>query len=292
MSPKVLFGPAGNSKSFYDAGFKNSYEMPQYIANMDLDWYEYSCNKGANIRKETAEKIGKAAEELGVGMSIHAPYYINLANADPEKRIKSGEYIYQTLNVARNMGAKRIVFHPGSYMKQSQKVAFETTYNELKIIIQEVKNRGFDDIYLCPETMGKHSQLGSLEEVLKLCLIDEILVPTIDFGHLNSRSNGSIKTCEDYSNILDTIENMLGIERMKNIHIHFSHQEYSKSGERRHLTFEDDIYGPYFEPLSMELVNREMSAVVVCESSNTMIEDAAIMKKIYQQDLILANDVI
>jgi deoxyribonuclease-4 len=246
MSQKLLFGPAGNSKSFYDAGFKNSFEMPKYIVDMDLDWYEYSCSKGANIRKETAEKIGNAAKEAGVGISIHAPYYINLANTDPEKRAKSREYIYQTLGVARNMRAKRIVFHPGSYMKQSQNVAFNTTKSELEIIMQEVKNRGFYDIHICPETMGKLSQLGSLEEILELCKIDERLIPTIDFGHLNSRSKGTLKTNEDYSNILDDIENKLGIERMKNIHIHFSHQEYSKAGEKTvsytHLTLPTTPY--------------------------------------------------
>jgi deoxyribonuclease-4 len=289
---KLLFGPAGNSKSFYDAGFKSSFEMPKYIVDKDLEWYEYSCSKGANIRKETAEKIGNAAKEVGVGISIHAPYYINLANADPEKRLKSREYIYQTLGVARNMGAKRIVFHPGSYMKQSPKVAFDTTKSELDIVMDEIKNRGFYDIQICPETMGKLSQLGNLDEVLELCSIDEQLIPTIDFGHLNSRSRGLLKTQEDYSNILDTIENKLGVERMKNIHIHFSHQEYSGAGERRHLTFDDDLYGPFFEPLSKELVKRRMSAVVVCESNGTMIEDAAMMKKIFQEDLILADAMI
>ncbi|MCK5128859.1 MAG: TIM barrel protein [Clostridiales bacterium] len=286
MSDTIKFGPAGNSKSFYDAGFKHSYQMPKYIEDKSLGWYEYSCGKGANLKQETAQKIGQEAKKHNIGMSIHAPYYINLSNPEEEKRQKSREYIYQTLQLAHYMEATRVVFHPGACMKQSRGVALNTALREMEIIIDEMDQQGFQDVIICPETMGKKNQLGTLDEVIQLCLVDERIVPTIDFGHLNSRGQGCIESQEDYAEILDIIESALGSERLNKLHIHFSHQEYTNMGEKKHLTFEDIAYGPFFEALSKEIVKRKMTPVIICESRDTMIEDALIMKKIYQQDLL------
>lgn len=282
---KALFGPAGNSKSFYDAGYKHSYEMPEYLKTRGLGWYEYSMGKGIRVKDETAVKIGEAAILNGIGMSVHAPYYINMANSDPEKRERSRQYIYKSLEVAKNMQAKRVVFHTGSAKGKNRSDALDLVISEMEITLREVKRMGLDDIILCPETLGKVNQMGSLEEILEICSIDDNLIPTIDFGHLHSRSNGNIKRQEDYADILDDIENTLGNERLKKIHVHFSHQEYSEKGEKRHLTFEDNEYGPFFEPLSKEIVKRNMQPIIVCESRDVMIEDALTMKKIYEQDL-------
>ena len=282
---KALFGPAGNSMSFYDAGYKHSWQMPQYLADMGLGWYEYSCGKGIRIHKETAERIGAEAEERGIGMSVHAPYYINLANPDPEKRKRSREYVYQTLKVAQQMRAARVVLHTGSTKGKKRVTSLELAVSELRTIVREKNEMGYKGITLCPETLGKINQLGSLEEILTMCRVADELYPTIDFGHVHSRGNGSIKTREDYAAILDAVENALGNERMSGMHVHFSHQEYTEKGERKHLTFEDTIYGPFFEPLSKEIVARGMYPVVVCESRDVMAEDAVKMQEIYESDL-------
>ena len=286
---KALFGPAGNSKSFYDAGYKHSWQMPQYLKDMNLGWYEYSCGKGIRIRKETAERIRTEADAHGIGMSVHAPYYINLANPDPEKRNRSREYIYQTMKVARQMGAGRVVMHTGSTKGKDRTTSLELAVAELQTIVSEKNEMGYSDIILCPETLGKINQLGSLEEIITMCSIADELYPTVDFGHVHSRGNGSIKTQEDYAAILDKVENALGSERMRGMHAHFSHQEYTEKGERRHLTFEDTLYGPFFEPLSKEIVARKMHPVVVCESRDVMAEDAAEMQRIYERDLAEAQ---
>ena len=289
---KALFGPAGNSQSFYDAGYKHSTEMPRYLKEMGLDWYEYSCGKGIRIKPETAQEIGREAEKCNILMSVHAPYYINLANPDPEKRERSREYVYETLETAKHMQAKRVVLHTGSTKGKSRSGAFKTAMDEMKKLVEEKRKRGYTDILLCPETLGKQNQLGSLEEILMMCRISDELLPTIDFGHLHSRGNGCIKTQGDYAAILDAVENELGQERLRNMHIHFSHQEYTIKGERRHLTFQDNEYGPFFEPLSKEIVKRGMYPVIVCESSGTMAEDALKMKKIYGQDLLTHSAVL
>ncbi len=289
---KAMFGPAGNPQSFYDAGFKHSYQMPEYLKSMNLSLYEYSMGKGIRIKQETAAKIGEEAKKHGIQMSVHAPYYINLVNADAQKRERSRQYIYQTMEVAKHMLAKRVVVHTGSAKGKNRDEALKSVISELKIVVNEKNEMGFGEIILCPETLGKLNQMGSLEEILAICKAYEELLPTIDFGHLHSRGNGSIKTQADYANILDEIENALGSERLKGMHIHFSHQEYTQNGERKHLTFEDNQYGPFFEPLSKELVKRKMYPAVICESRDVMVHDALIMKKIYEQDLITSGAVL
>ena len=127
--------------------------------------------------------------------------------------------------------------------------------------------------------MGKLGQLGTLEEVLALCKLDERMIPCIDFGHLNARSYGSIRTQADYAAILDAIENALGADRLRRLHVHFSKIQYTiPGGEKVHLTFEDTEYGPEFEPLAEEIVRRGMEPTLICESAGTQAEDAGRMQ--------------
>lgn len=282
VSEYPLFGPSGNSNSFYEQGHKKSSEAPEWLAGLGLGWYEYSCTRGANVKKETAEEIGNNAIANGIGISIHAPYYINLASSDEERLEGSRNHIYKTLEVCKNMSGRRIVFHPGSYNKESSGQALESAIGQMNLIIDEMKNMGcWQNITLCPETMGRKSQLGTLEEIMELCSIDERIIPTLDFGHLNARSGGAIRSEDDYKLILDYAENRLGSYRLKNLHIHFSHIEFNDLGEKKHLTFEDGKYGPFFEPLAMQLVKRHLTPVIVCESRDVMAEDALRMKSIY-----------
>lgn len=279
----TLFGPAGNGQAFYDAGKKKSIDMPEYLQQVGLNWYEYPCGRGINVGRETASKIGNNAKDNGVGMSIHAPYFINLANPEKEKRQNSINYITSSLELAKTMQAQRVVFHPGTCKKMTREYAMGILMDEMPILISEIDNMGLGDITICPETMGKKNQLGNLKEILEICKLDDRIIPTIDFGHLNSRRQGSLQSEQDYSNVLDAIENELGNYRMRNIHVHFSHIEYTNSGERRHLTFDDNEYGPYFEHFVHQLIKRKMTAVIICESRGVMIHDALIMKRMYEE---------
>ena len=129
--------------------------------------------------------------------------------------------------------------------------------------------------------MGKINQLGDLGEVLEFCTLDERMLPCVDFGHLNSRMQGTM----DYVKALDEIENKLGAERLRHMHIHFSKIEYTAGGEKRHLTFADEIYGPRFEPLIDQIVKRDMSATVICESAGTQTDDSVTMMSFYKARL-------
>jgi len=277
----TVFGPSGNSEMFYDAGNKRSVQMPAYLKKVGLNWYEYPCGRGVNVGDATAKEIGSNAKEHGISMSVHAPYFINFANPELEKRINSRNYLFQALNLAKIFDAKRVVFHPGTCKKMTREKAMEILKDDMKILINEIDNAGLGDITICPETMGKKNQLGNLKETLEICQLDERIIPTIDFGHLHARRQGSLNTEEDYARVLDAIENRIGEYRAKNIHIHFSQIEYTASGERKHLTFDDNQYGPFFINLAKQLAKRKMTAVVISESKNTMIKDSLTMKRMY-----------
>ncbi len=279
----IKFGTAGNSESFYEQGFKRTFEIFSWLNDLDIDAYEYSCGRGVRIKDETAIEIGQQAEKFGVDISIHAPYYINLATTDEEKKEKNIGYLVDSARVIKLMGGKKVVFHPGSHAKIKESVAFESIKKALTEIVGIFKSMDFGDMLLCPETMGKKNQSGSLDEIIELCNIDDMVYPTIDFGHLNTRGLGAIKSIDDYEEILDKMKDGLQPVKYKNFHSHFSKIEFTKAGEKKHLTFDDNKgYGPEFSPLGKLLKERKLTPTIICESRGTQAEDAIKMKEDYQ----------
>ncbi|NTV90229.1 MAG: TIM barrel protein [Clostridiales bacterium] len=278
----IRFGPAGNSESFYNQGYKSSVQMPEWLRKMGLGAYEYSCSKGVKIGRQTAEQIGEQARLNDIFVSIHAPYYINLANEEPEKRERSRQYILETMQAAKWMGAQRIVVHTGACSKITRETALKLACGELALVLAEADAAGLGDVHICPEVLGKRNQLGNLEEIIEMCTLDERLIPTIDFGHLHARSNGGYTTTEHFANVLEAIENRLGNYRMRSIHSHFSRIEFTASGEKRHWTLADVQFGPEFEPLAEALLARNAEPVMICESRDNMAEDALAMQNIYR----------
>lgn len=276
------FGPAGNGDLFYKKGYKSSFQAPEFLSNIGLNAYEFQCGRGVNITEQTANKLGENARTHNVALSIHAPYYISLASVKEEVRDNSIKYILQSAVAARNMGAERIIIHPGGTGPYSQEEAFSIATVTLKRALNELDNQGLSDIRICPETMGKAALLGSLDQILNFCLLDERFIPCIDFGHLNARDMGALREYQDFTEVFDQIENVLGASRLREIHIHFSKIEYTKGGEKRHLTFEDDIYGPDFEPVIELIVKKGLSPVVICESAGTQADDAVKMATYYK----------
>lgn len=282
----IKFGPSGNSDSFYEQGYKTSSQMPAWLSAMGLNAYEYSCTKGVKIGEATAREIGDQAARNNIFVSIHAPYYINMSSEEADKRENSKRYVLETLRVAKWMGAKRIVVHTGS-ASAGRETALNLAKQVLKETLELSDAAGFGDINICPEVLGKHNQLGTLEEIMEMCKIDERLIPTIDFGHIHARGLGRLNSEADFKEVIDIIENSIGKERTRNIHCHFSRIEYSRGGEKKHWNFSDKQYGPEFEHLAPILIKRQMEPVIICESRGMMAEDALEMKKIY--DMIKEN---
>ncbi|MEG2083781.1 MAG: TIM barrel protein, partial [Oscillospiraceae bacterium] len=244
MSEFASFGPAGNSDSFAQLGYKSFCDIPEYVVRMGLDVFEYQCGRGVKISAEGAAKLGQLAAQSGVTLSVHAPYYISLSGVEETKRKNSARYLLESASAVRAMGGRRIVLHSGSAGKLERGAALELAKQTLGFCLARLDEEGYSDITLCPETMGKLGQLGSLDEAISLCEIDDRLIPCIDFGHLNARTHGGIKGVDDYAAVLDAIENRLGHERLRVFHSHFSKIEYSAGGEVRHLRFDDSVFGP------------------------------------------------
>ena len=278
------FGPAGNSESFTQMGYKTSSQVPEYLEKMGLNAFEYQCGRGVRISAASAAQLGEEARQRDIALSLHAPYYISLSSTEEEKRLGSIRYILESARAVQDMGGQRVVVHSGSCGKMTRAQALELALDTMKKAIAALDENGYGEVILCPETMGKVGQLGTLEEVLALCQLDERMLPCIDFGHLNARTFGGVKGGEDYRAILDAVENAIGIDRARIFHSHFSKIEYTlKGGEKAHLTFADTVYGPEFEPLANLIVQRGYQPVFICESAGTQAEDAAQMRQIYRQ---------
>lgn len=278
------FGPAGNSESFAAMGYKKTIQVPEYIVRMGLDAYEYQCGRGVRISTEAAQAFGQKAKEAGVTLSLHSPYYISLSSLEEEKRTGSIDYILQSARAADAMGAQRVVVHSGSCAKLSRTDALELAKDTLRRALQAMDEEGLGHIHLCPETMGKLNQLGDLQEVLELCQLDERLIPCVDFGHLNARTFGTLNDPQAVRAVFEQMEDKLGLSRLRQFHSHFSKIEYTlKGGEKCHLTFADTEYGPSFEPVAEMIVRKGCSPTIICESAGTQAEDAAAMKRMYQQ---------
>ena len=282
MSAK--FGPAGNAENF---PYRSSADAPRWLRELGLDCYEYQCGKGVHVGEATARKIGVAAAENGITLSLHAPYFINLANPDPEALQKTIGCITGACLVASRMGAGRVIIHSGALMKRTRRAAQDIALHSLRVVIRACDDAGFGGLTLCPETMGKINQLGDLDEVLELCTLDERLVPCVDFGHLYARSLGADDGAEAMERMLDRMKEVLGEARASCFHSHFSHIEFTPNGgEKCHRTFDDDGgYGPDWTPLAAAVARRGWSPTFICESAGTQAEDALTMKKVYQSYL-------
>ena len=280
----ATFGPGGNSVDFPS---KSSLEAPGWLASLGLDLYEYECGRGVNISEESARELGSRARQAGIGLTLHAPYFVSLANPDPESLKKTVGYVLSACRAADWMGATRVVVHSGSLMKRTRREAQDISLRSMAEVIRVCDGEGYGHITLCPETMGKINQLGDLDEVLEMCELDGRLLPTVDFGHLYARSLGADEGAEAFIRILDRMKEVLGEERASRFHSHFSRIAFTpKGGEKCHVTFDNNQgFGPDPEPLMAELAKRGWSPTIICESAGTQAQDALTMKRIYREYL-------
>lgn len=275
----ATFGPGGNSDSFYADGKKSTTQAPEWVKLRGLDAYEYEAGNGLTAGEATLRKIGEEAQKHGVLMSFHTPYFISLSGVDPEKRLKSIDYISRSLRAAELLSADTIVIHAGSAAKISREEAMALASDTL---LKNLEVNGDTDIRMGIETMGKINQLGTLDEVIELCKLSPKYHPVVDFGHLNARHlGGHFPDCDAYREVFDRIATRLGDEYAYNLHCHFSKIEFTGSGEKKHLTFADTVYGPDFEPLAEAIIKEGVAPRIICESDGTMAEDALYMKNTY-----------
>lgn len=277
----VRFGPAGNDKLFYDQGYKSSIQAPKWLREeMRLSAFEISCGRGIRMSTETAHKLRDEAKKYDIELSVHAPYFINLAN--PDALDKNYNYIESSIKLVNEMGGTRIVVHPASQGKLERDVALENTEDSLRTIIARLDASGISNWLICLETMGKYRTIGDYKEVAELCKIDDRLIPTVDFGHLNCLLQGEMKHNENkIPEIMNYLEEHIGIEKLKMLHIHWSAVEYSDKGEVRHTTLDDEKWNFSFLPLARVIKEKGLSPIIICESSEIMAQDAKRLNEIF-----------
>ena len=250
----IRVGPAGSEGKGNLAGVKK-------VARMGLDCMEVEFTYGVRMRIEEAERVGALAGEKGIVLSVHAPYYINLASDEKEKVIASKKRILDSCERAHALGARNVVFHAGFYQKKTAAKTYALIKKAIVRIQDEISKKKWK-VTLCPETTGKPSQFGSLEEILRL-MNETGCGITVDFSHLFARQQGEI----DYAGILKILPNKF--------HAHFSGIEYGPKGERKHIVTKKK----FFEPLAAELAKRKLEVTLINESPQPF-KDAAMMKRV------------
>ena len=278
MGTGIAFGIAGLPQNF---PYSSTVDAPKYLIEFGLDIFEYQSGRGVRISKTLADKLLEESKKYNIGLSMHSPYFISLASEDERIQANSIDYIMQTLKASRAIGSDRIVVHMGGIGKGTRQKGMANT----KVLVERLlsQSKDYNDIWICFETMGKINQLGTVDEVLEICAMSDNFLPCIDFGHLNARTLGGIKTKQDYMDIFNAIENKLGNERMRKVHIHFSKIMYTIGGEKMHLTFEDEEYGPNPDLMLEAIIEKKAQPVIICESAGTQDIDAKYMKNRYEE---------
>lgn len=277
----IKFGVAGNSDSFYNQGYKSTIESAKWCAEFGIDVFEYSFGRGIKMRRETAEEIGKAFFENKVDISVHSPYFINFANKESEKIDGSINYVLSCLEILDYMKGDRVVVHPASQGKETREDAFAKTRQNLLLLAEKIEETSHESKKVCLETMGKIGQIGSLDEIIELCKLAPFFYPCIDFGHINAREGGILTSTKVFEDMFLRMLDNMPLYKVNEMHIHFSKIEYGVKGELRHLTFEDNVYGPNPEHLCEALYKLKIKPYIICESRGTQAEDCIFMKNYY-----------
>lgn len=277
----IYFGPEGNSAAFYDQGGQSTWQAMQWISGLGLTCYGYAYGRGFPVGDAALEKIGQQARQYNLHLSVEGLYYINLANEDFTREM---HYFDESLAVVKGLGAERLAFHPGSVGDMTREQAMATAVKNLKTVVDHVKGSGLD-VLLCPQIADKVHDIGTVDEIIELCAVDEIVYPGMAFGHLQAITDGSLRDETDYAAVLDKVKNGCGEEKYRHMHIDFTHVRYSPAGELDHLTFADRTWGPFFQPLADLLAERNLEPWCLCTSKDTQAEDAVAMKKMYERAL-------
>lgn len=273
-SSRVLFGTAGVPHSSSGQSTVSGIER---IRELGLDCLEIMFVKGVNMGHDMAHKIRLKAAALGISVSVHAPYSINLNSPERGQRLASQERLLNSARLAALCGAKSMVFHAGYYGMSSPTGTFETILASLKEIVSILRAER-NSLVLRLETMGKRSQFGSLEEVLFLCRDVEGVLPCLDFSHIFARE-GAANSYLHFHRILGKLEKKLGRAAVKNIHVHVSGIHYGAKGELKHLNFQESSFR--YDDWVQALRDTGAEGTVICESPN-LETDALMLKNLYE----------
>lgn len=299
-----LFGVAGFPPNFFKSEFgKKRENIFAWLNQLGLDWIELQNTYGVKMKDDQAQLYKKLGNQHGIGISIHGPYFISLASSKEEVVVRSRERVLQCIHLADTIQSSRIIFHPGYC---AGKTVEDRSAGIRQIIDELLKLK--DDIpkgmYLYPETAGKKSQLGSLDEILQICDAVEFARPCLDLAHIHGFQGGSLWTAEDIANIFDTVSQRFGRDYLKDIHVHMYPVDFDHNGEKKHKAFADIIdvssaisdtdvshvsYHPQSDNFITAIKKLDISPVVVCEARDTQDVGALLMKQLFDCNLVEAT---
>jgi len=261
---RILLGPAGSG------GYAEStIEGVAKLGELGLQTLEAEFVHGVTMKNELAKQIGAEAKWLNVPLSVHAPYFINLASKDAKKADESKKRILDSCERLHYMGGGPVVFHPAYFGGMDKEKVFQTAKEAILDMMKTIQKSGWSNVQLAPETTGKHSALGSLDETIRLVKETGCSL-CVDFAHLYARNYGKI----DYAEVFDKLKAL----KLEHIHSHFSGIEYSAKGELSHLVMD---HNPPFEPLAKEILKRGLDITIICESPITF-RDSQRMRKVFE----------
>ena len=248
----------------------------QILKDFNLDGMEIEFVHGVRISPQSREMVKKGIEN-GALITAHGPYYINLNAREPEKVDASISRILETAQMANELGAYSITYHAAFYLGQDKNIVFNKVKTETQKIIEIVDNENLQ-VWIRPETTGKGTQWGNLDEIINLSKEFEKVLPCVDFAHIHARCGGKFNTYDEFCSILEKIGNELGDIALNNFHGHVAGIAYSDKGEKHHLIFEESDFN--YKDLLKALKTFDIKGALVCESPN-IEDDCKILKEYY-----------
>lgn len=278
MKNKLRFGtggvPLSSKNSDTISGLRRLAELG--LEHMEMEWVH-----GVRLSEQKAIEIGEVAKEMGISLTVHAPYYVNLNAVDPKKREASRKRIIDSCRMGSLAGVRSVCFHAAYYLGQEQVMVFDRVLSEMMIIEEELEKEGISKIWLAPEFTGKTTQFGDLDELIALVKELKYTRLCIDFAHYFARYAGQKNSRMEFLNVIKMIRKELGEEVINNLHIHYSGIEYSAKGERKHLDLEDSHFN--WRALLEVLKEENVGGYMVCEGPH--LEDDAKKAKEYYDSL-------
>lgn len=273
---KLRFGPGGIPKAVNG----DILDAAKWLAENKLGCTELAFVHSTWLKDDKAEALKEIAQKSDIKLTAHGSYYINLNATEEKKRQASRNRVLSACHALDKAGGESVTFHPAYYLKQDPEKVYATAKEQLKMILKEMKEHSLN-VRLSPETTGKPTQFGSIEELTRLAqdFSNEIML-CIDFAHLHARSNGEYNTKEEFESVLELVEERLGREGLDNMHIHMSGIHYGPKGEKNHLMIDESDFN--IKPLVKTWKEFKIKGNVICESP-IMEQDAQYMKRLYEE---------
>lgn len=268
------FLTAGLPLATENKGYKKGLNL---IKEMNLDGLEVEFVHGVRMNEESQNTVKDFVNQNNFKVTCHGPYYINLNSDEQEKIDASIIRILETARMAKNIGAYSITFHAAFYMKKDPEVVYNTVHESIEKICKILDEEN-NNIWIRPETTGKGTQWGTLEEIVRLSKNFKQVLPCIDFAHIHARSNGLYNTYDDFAKMLEFVGNELGSSVLSNMHMHIAGIEYGPKGEKNHLILEESDMN--YKDFLKALKDFDVKGVLVCESPN-IETDTKLLKDYY-----------